>query len=213
VQALERTLITTNWIAILLVFLLVCVFLLKRINANRLKGNVFSIVSNNFVETEMKDDNSFYKPFEKLIFLFSTLVLSLVAYKIVISYVDLVIPGFYTFLKIFTILFLYFLVKWFLEFLFSVLFSINNEVRYFLVSKSSYLYSISFLLFVAIILEEYSKLNLCFLVYFAVLLLFLRFVFHLANNKKLIFSKLFYFILYLCAFEIAPLFILFKLLF
>ena len=210
-QALERTVIDTNWITILLLLLLVCIFLLKIINSKRLKGNLFSLVKNSFIETEIEEKNTVFNLFESLIFTFSMLVFSLLVYKTVLLYVDDVVLGINTYFKIVAFIFSYFLIKWLLEYLFSVLFLINNQVRFFLVSKSSYLFSISFLIFIGIIITEYTQLNLKFLIYFTLLLFLFRFVFHLVNNKKLIFSKLFYFILYLCAFEIAPLFILFKL--
>ena len=44
-----------------------------------------------------------------------------------------------------------------------------------------------------------------------VLLIVIRYVLFLSNNKKLVFNDLFYFILYLCTLEIAPLIIFFKL--
>ena len=212
-QALERTVIDTNWITILLLLLLVCIFLLKILNPKRLKGNLFSLIKNSFIETEIEEKNTVFNLFESIIFTFSMLVFSLLAYKTVLLYVDKVEIGISTYLKIVALIFSYFLIKWLLEYLFSVLFLIKEQVRFFLVSKSSYLFSISFLIFIGIIITEYSQLNLAFLIYFTILLFLFRFVFHLANNKNLIFSKLFYFILYLCAFEIAPLFILFKLMF
>jgi hypothetical protein len=70
---------------------------------------------------------------------------------------------------------------------------------------------LSFAFFIAIILFFYTGLKVQFLAYFVIILFLIRIVFHLINNKKLILSKLFYFILYFCAFEIAPLFVLFKL--
>ena len=44
-----------------------------------------------------------------------------------------------------------------------------------------------------------------------VLLILIRYALILSNNKKLVFNDIFYFILYLCALEIAPLIIIFKL--
>ncbi len=213
VQALERTVVDTNWITILLVVLLGCVFLLKGLSITRLKGNVFSIINNSFIETEIEENFSFFNLFKSVIFLFSMSVLSLLAYKILLFYTVLVEAGFCTFLKILGIIFSYFTIKWLLEFLLSLLFKIDKQVKIFIFSKSSYLYSLSFILLIGIVLVQYSELNTGFLVYFSVFLFLIRFILLVARNKKLVFSELFYFILYLCAFQIAPLFILFKLLF
>ncbi|ARV15957.1 DUF4271 domain-containing protein [Polaribacter sp. SA4-12] len=212
-QALERTIIDTNWITILLVVLLACIFLLKGLSVLRLKGNAFSIISNSFIETEIEENYSFFNLFQSVIFVFSMLVLSLLMYTILLFYASSIEQGFYVFMKITGVVFSYFSIKWLLEFLFSHLFKIEKQVKFFLFSKSSYLYSVSFILLIGLVLVEYSQLNTRFLVYFSVLLFSIRFILLIVRNKKLVFSELFYFILYLCAFEIAPLFILFKLLF
>ena len=44
-----------------------------------------------------------------------------------------------------------------------------------------------------------------------VILIIIRYALFLSNNKKLVFNDMFYFILYLCALEIAPLIVIFKL--
>lgn len=213
VQALDRVVIDNNWITILLVCLLACVFLLRGLSLVRLRSCVSSLINTNFVETEIEENSSFFNPFKILIFIFSVLVISLLVYKTYLYYSASVFDDFYIFLKLFGVIFTYFIIKRLLEVLLSSLFKIRKKLNFFLISKSVYLYAISFLLLIAIVLEEYSQLNMLFLVCFSVVLFSFRFILHLVSNKKLVFSELFYFILYLCAFEIAPLFLLFKLLF
>ncbi len=121
--------------------------------------------------------------------------------------------GFYIFMETLGVVFSYFSTKRLVEFLLSHLFKINEQLKFFLGSKSNYLNCVSFYVFIALVIVEYSPLNTLFLDYISVLFFSIRFVLHLISNKKLISSKLFYFILYLCSFEIAPPFILFKLLF
>ena len=212
-QALEKIIPSNNWITILLVALLVFVFLLKGINSIRLKRVFFAFFNNNFTEEESEDRNSFFKGFDILIFFFAMLVFSLILYGFLINYDGRKEKEFLFFAKIFLATSFYFIVKWFLEYLVSVLFLIKSEIRFFLVSKSTYLYTISFTLFIATILFMYTNLTIVFLNFIAVGLFLVRFVFHIINNKKLILSKFFYFILYICAFEIIPLLILYKLMF
>ncbi|PQJ68933.1 DUF4271 domain-containing protein [Polaribacter butkevichii] len=212
-QALDRAVVDNSWITILLVCLFACVFLLRGISVVRLRGSVYSLINPTFVETEIEENSSFFNSFKSVIFIFSVFVLSLLIYKIYLHFTPYSPEGFYVFLKICGVVFSYFVVKRLLEFLLSSLFLIHKKLDFFLVSKSIYLYAVSFLLLIALVLEEYSPLNTQFLVYFSGVLFSIRFIFHGVRNKKLIFSELFYFILYLCAFEIAPLFILFKLLF
>jgi len=213
VQAIEKTVIDTNWITLLFAFLLACVFLLKGLSASKLKGNVSSFMNYGFIEKEVEDNSTFFNLFQSVIFIFSMLVLSLLLYEISLFYSVFEVFGFYTYFKIFGGIVSYFSIKWVLEFSLSLLFIINKQVKFFLVSKSIYLYSVTFFLLIALVLAQYSQLNTIFLIYFSMSIFVIRFLVHLVSNKKLIFNKLFYFILYLCAFEIAPLFILFKLIF
>ena len=196
-----------------MVFLLICISLLKGISVSRLKGVLFSFVNTSFIETEIEENTSFFNLFKSIIFIFSMLVFSLAVYKIIVFYDVVSFSGFYLFLNVLGVVSAFFIVKWLLEIVFSSVFLLNKELKFFLFSKVSYLYSLSFYLLIAIVLVEYSQLNTIFLIYFASFLFAIRFLLHVVNNKKLIFSELFYFILYLCAFEIAPLFILFKLIF
>lgn len=212
-QAIERVVIDNSWITILLVCLFACVFLLRGLSVVRLRGTVSSLFNESFIESEIEENTSFFNPFKNVIFIFSITVLALLTYKIYLYYNSSVEQGFYIFLQIFGVVFSYLTIKRLLEFLLSVVFKIDKKLDFFLVSKSVYLYSVSFFLLIAIVLVEYSQLDTPFLVYFSTLLFSIRFIFHAVINKKLVFSELFYFILYLCAVEIAPLFVLFRLLF
>ncbi len=193
--------------------LLLVIFVLKLTNPEKLKGYAFSLLSKSFIEDEVEEDTSYFNSFQIFISLFSGLVLSMVLYNFLIFYSKQFTNSFFSFCIIFLSVFFYFMIKWGIEYLLSIVFKIKKRVRFFLVSKFSYLYSICFFLFLGVVLVQYSQLSTRFLLFFSILLFFTRFLLHFFNNKKLIFSKLFYFILYLCAFEIAPLLILFKLMF
>ena len=212
-QALERTIIDTNWVTVLLVVLLVCIFLLKGLSFERLKGNALSLINKTFIESEIEENYSFVNLFKIVVFIFSMTVISLLMYKFLLFFDVSKEGGFYIFMETLGVVFSYFSTKRLVEFLLSHLFKINEQLKFFLGSKSNYLNCVSFYVFIALVIVEYSPLNTLFLVYISVLFFSIRFVLHLISNKKLISSKLFYFILYLCTFEIAPPFILFKLLF
>lgn len=212
-QALEKIAINNYWFTILLVCLLLSVFFLKMMNAKKLKTSALALFLRGVLEEENEDAITIVTPFKTVVFLFSVTVLTCVIYKLSFLLTLDLDEGGYRFLFFFLIILSYFVLKRLLEYLLSVLFLIKKEIKFFLVAKSSYLYSVCFLLYVGVILTEYSILNTVFLLYLAVLLFVIRFVLHIISNKKLVFNKLFYFFLYLCAFEIAPLFILFKLMF
>ena len=210
-QALDKISLSTNWIPLVLVFLFVIIAILKIIDAEKLKGYVFALFNKGFIESEAEEDILFFSSFYSLLFVFSATVLaltiSLLASEINVSFS----LTFSSFLSVLKLVFSYLIVKRFLELAFARLLLIKKQVRFFLVCKLSYLYSISFVLLVFYILFLFSPLNYFYFTVIILGLFTLRYLFLLTNNKKLVFSDLFYFILYICAFEIAPLLTLFKL--
>jgi hypothetical protein len=212
-QALEKIITTKSWVTALIMLLFLGVVLLKALDTNRLKGSVFSLFNINFIESESEENTSFFNVFKIVIFLFTVIVLSLLAYRFKTYRLSINATSFSSYLPVFLSLLSYFLIKRTLEYLLFYLFLIKRDVRFFIVSKVNYLHTITFLLYAAIVLSEYISFKQVYLFYFAALLFIVRFVIHIVSNKNLIFNKLFYFILYICAFEIAPLFILFKMMF
>lgn len=212
-QAIEKITYSNYWTTILLMFLFVGVALLKTIDANRLKETVFSLFNVSFIESETDEKTNFFDVFQIIIFIFFVLVLSLLTHRFKINVLQIEADNFSSFYPVFLGLSFYFFIKKVLENLLSYLFLIKKEVRFFIISKYNYLYAVSFLLYIALILTEYVGFSTSYLLYFSTFLFVIQFIFHIIINKKLIFRELFYFILYICAFEIAPLFILFKLMF
>ena len=210
-QALEKIVVNTNWIPIVLVFLLSIIAILKIIDAEKLKGYVFALFNKGFIEDEVEENTSFFSSFYSLLFVFSSIVFSLVICLLVSEINAAFLLDFSSFLLVFGVVFSYFICKSFFEVALSSLFLIKKQVRFYVVSKFSYLYSISFFLLILYILFEFSPLDPSVFIYITFGLFLVRFIFHVSNNKNLIFSELFYFILYICAFEIAPLLTLFKL--
>jgi hypothetical protein len=210
-QALEKIVINTNWVSFILVFLFAIIAVLKIIDADKLKGYVFALFNKSFLEDEVEEDTSFFSSFYSLLFLFSCIVLALVISLLISEKNEDFSFSFSFFLLVLGIIFSYFTLKSIVELLIVRLFLINKQVRFYTVSKFGYLYSISFFLLVLFVLFQFGPLNFSFFITIASGLFFLNFVFHVFNNKNLVFSKLFYYILYLCAFEISPLIIMFKL--
>ncbi|AUC85852.1 DUF4271 domain-containing protein [Polaribacter sp. ALD11] len=210
-QALEKITINTNWIPLVLVFLFAIIGVLKVIDSEKLKGYVFAILNKGFVEDEVEGDTSFFSSFYSLLFVFSSTVLALVISLIVSEKKVDFILNFSSFLSVLGIVFSYLIVKSLFEVALTRLFLVKKQVRFYVVSKFSYLYSISFLLLISFVVFQYSPLNTSSYIYIVLGLFIVRFIFHVSNNKNLIFSELFYFILYICALEIAPLLTLFKL--
>lgn len=212
-QALEKIAYSNNWVTEILLLLFLSAVLLKLLDAKRLKENFFGFFKVSFIEHEDLDNNKFLDAFEVVMFFFLVTVVSLLTHNFIIYKRPNVSDSFSTFLNVFLVLCVYFLAKRILERVFSFLFLIKERIQVFSFYKTRILYSLSFLLYIAIVLCEYAGINQLYSYYFAGFLCIARFVLYSFRNKNLIFNKLFYFILYICAFEIAPLFVLFKLMF
>ena len=210
-QALEKIVINTNWISIILVFLFATIAVLKIIDGDKLKGYVFALFNKGFIQDEVEENTSFFSSFYSLLFIFSSVVLALVTSLLVAETNKNTSFSLSSFFLILGIIWSYFTIKSLLEIGVIRLFFIKKEVRFYVVSKFGYLYSISFFLIIFLVLFRFGPLNFSFFIAATLGLFFLKFVFQVVNNKNLVFGKLFYFILYLCAFEIAPLLIMFKL--
>lgn len=210
-QALEKIVINTNWISIILVFLFAIIAVLKIIDGDKLKGYVFALFNKGFIQDEVEENTSFFSSFYSLLFIFSSIVLALVTSLLVAETNKNTSFSLSSFFLILGIIWSYFTIKSLLEIGVISLFFIKKEVRFYVVSKFGYLYSISFFLIIFLVLFRFGPLNFSFFIAATLGLFFLKFVFQVVNNKNLVFGKLFYFILYLCAFEIAPLLIMFKL--
>ena len=212
-QALEKIVINTNWISIILVFLFAIIAVLKTIDGDKLKGYVFALFNKGFIQDEVEENTSFFSSFYSLLFIFSSLVLALITSFLVAEINKNTTFSVSSFFLILGIIWSYFIIKSLFEIGVIRLFIIKKEVRFYVVSKFGYLYSISFFLVIFFVLFRFGPLNFSFFIAATLGLFFLKFVFQVVNNKNLVFGKLFYFILYLCAFEIAPLLIMFKLVF
>jgi len=212
-QAIDKITYSTYWITIVFVVLLGGVVLLKLLNEQKLMQRFYAIFNFTFIEDELEDGYKYLTPFEVVMFIFSATTLT-----ILLAYLALYMEGkhkitFTLFLEVYGVVFLYFLTKRVLEFALVRLFLVQKKLLTFLNSKNHYLHSISFLIFILLVFYEYTDFKSIALFFFSFFLFVFRFLLFFIRNKKLIFNKLFYFILYICAFEIAPLFILFNLMF
>lgn len=212
-QAVDKITHLESWITLILGLLFLVIFLLKTIDSNLLKQHVKTFFNVPYVALETEDSIGIFNLYQMLLFLFTVVVFSLFITLVYTNFHNVTTITFSLYLVILVYVFVFFVAKWVLEYLFSILFSMKRQLKLLVASKWNYIFSMSFFIYIAIIFHTYAKIDFSYLLYFVVLLFIFRFLFILATNKKLIFSKLFYFILYLCALEIAPVVILSKLVF
>lgn len=110
---------------------------------------------------------------------------------------------------------LYFCFRYLMGLFLAEIFNIKNRHNRIVYDKVSYfnnliLWLLPFLMLIAYA-DIYKEFFLKITFFVLALLLILRYILVLSNNKKLIVNNLFYFIMYLCALEIAPLAIILKL--
>ncbi len=211
-EALQREILSYNWITLIFVFSLVLLSFLKLFKSSKFTGYVMSIFNKGFVEIEAEEKNIRFSFFHIGFSFFTFLMLSISMYFVIYQQAEKEAFLFH-YLKFSSYLLLFMFTKFLLELLLIELFEIKEKLAHFLFSKRSYSYSISIGLFIVNLVYFYSFQNQSFLLTGGISLLSIRFLLIVFYNKNLIIKELFYFILYLCAFELAPLFVLFRLIF
>lgn len=204
---------SNDWMTLVLLVLFGILFLINILDSAKFKEIIFSLFKISFLEQQIDDNYRFINGFQLLFFSFSVIVLSLLVFDFKVVYFGVDSHSFESFFQIFLSLFGYLTLKNLLEYILVYLFLLKRKLAYFMILKANYFFAISVYVFFVILLKEYAHLNQVFLYYFAGFLFLVSFIFHFLNNKNLILNQLFYFILYICTFEIAPLLILFKLMF
>ena len=212
-EALQRSVLSTNWITLIFVFSLTVLFFLKLFKTAKLKGYASAILYKGFLEIEVEDGYSPVTFFHIGFSFFSFLMLSITTFFLINQYKQSNVFLFADYFLSSYYVFIFMIVRSLAAFLLLLLFEVKKQLSFFMISKRGYLYSISIGLLFLNVFYFYSFQNQFFLFSGFVLLFLVRFLLILINNKNLIIKELFYFILYICAFELAPLFVLFRLIF
>lgn len=207
-QAIERITNHDSWITLVIVLAIVLLAMMKSLKPTKLYGYSVAFITPGFFHKRTEEGASFFSPFKLFLFSFSTIVISLFLFLTLIS--EIYSHSFLAFLGLLLFVILYFLVRFFIDYALANILGLSSTVGYFLHTKSGYLYVLCIWLFPIIILYQYTFTSKLFLIYSFIILLIFRAFLILINNKKLVINKLFYFILYFCTLEIAPLLILYK---
>ena len=209
-QATDRISFSDDWLTIMFGVSLLLLALLKAVNSKALICYVKAFFTKGFIEEKVEERSRFFTRFNLIMFVFSVLVFSLFIVVSIPFFSKQVFVDFTFFCQVFLGVFLYASLLKLLEFSLCKLFQFQHQLGYFLLAKLGYLYNSTLILFPFLILTTYGLENNYVLLGVFVVLFILSLVLIVVNNKNLIVKKLFYFILYLCALEIAPLIILYK---
>jgi hypothetical protein len=196
----------------LLLLILLLIAIANYIYKERLFQLVLGFFTKRYLVRFGKDNNLIFNGFNAILFVVQLLVFSL----LVFFYPNLIGHNSHLlFLKIVGLLGLFFLIRYLVGVLLATLFQLSKLHKSIIFVKITYLFAISVFIFPLLIIIFYAnKYNLLFFqstLFLLVVLLIARYVFVVKNNKNMMLSGLFYFILYLCALEIAPLLLILKL--
>jgi hypothetical protein len=213
-EAVQRDVLSNNWIVLIFIFSIGILFFLKIFNTDKLKGYATSIFNKGFIEIEAEENYFRFSFFHVGFSFFFLLMLTVSIYLTMHQNFQKEAFLFLDYLQVSKYVLLCLTIRYVVDFLLIILFEIRDSlVTYFFFSRRSYSYSISLGLLILNIFYFYTFNSYYFLIFGIIALFSIRYLLILYYNKNLIIKELFYFILYLCAFELAPLFVLFKLIF
>ncbi|MDP2067546.1 MAG: DUF4271 domain-containing protein [Lutibacter sp.] len=206
-----------HWVS--LVFLAILIFLTwaKVLYKDRLLHTASLFFANKYLFIYFsKEKNDIINLFQFLLFMAQILVLALILYFANnLWQFSAKLNALNGYLLLVAGVGLYFCFRYLIGLFLAEIFNIKNKFNRIVYDKVSYFNNLILWILPFLILSVYANIykELSFKITFflLIILLILRYILVLANNKKLIVNNLFYFILYICALEIAPLAIILKL--
>ncbi len=214
-EGLERSLFSKDWITLIILVVLILITFSKYYYNERFTKLFSLLYSEKYYTDFLKTKPFLFSLFHFFLFLVLLLNLSLLVYFSFETFKpDKYTIEFSFFIQIVLVVFLYFLARYIIGYLLGIIFDVFEHQRHFTFLKISNLSLISILYFPLLILISYSTIALRkFLISFSLImvlvLLFSRY-YVMLKNERLNFNKFFYLILYLCALEIAPFIVIYK---
>jgi len=212
-QPLERILLIDNdWITILLLAIVLLLVIVNSIQTGSFRLLLKLPYTNHYL---LQDYKSLWSGFNILLFVISNLVLGLFIYVLIREfYVETLESNNYIYPRILLILALYWVFKYSVETIIFTLFESQKSYLSLVWIKSSYFNSANVsllaLLFFTIYSRSFSRVFLYISIAIYVFLLLIRYYHFINTHKRFILAYFFYFILYLCALEIAPILVAVK---
>ena len=209
-------LIKSDWITVVFILIFLVLGAAKYLYKERLSDLIRSFFSKKYILQFSKESQLIFSNFNLLLFVVKILSFSLFIYFFMVFYFPNKVPdgSIVYYLKTIGGLSLFFLIRYFIGTILGIIFNINKMQAQLAFTKMIYLFTVSVLILPFLLLTFYMKSsNLLFFqlsVVILLILLIVRYVFVFRNNKSVINRGMFYFILYLCALEIAPILLVLK---
>ena len=207
IEFIPRIVENKDWITIIFIVTIGLVVITKAAFENRFSDFVGLLVNNKYLKV-YKDTSNLMSWFTILLFVvqlvsfsfFILLVLSYFGYTTKTNWVS--------FIQIFTFLSFFVLSKFLVEKIIAASFNIESFIEQFNLFKVSYRTYVGLLLLPVNIVLFYTNLMNSYVILGVLVILLIvnsvTYLVSLRNYQNLFLSKLFYFILYICALEIAP---------
>lgn len=206
----NRIIESLDWVTLIMVGCILIIAILKVIYPKRFNDFIRLPVSNNYFLAKGKSEEVRH-PFSILLFVIQLISISLF---VNLFFLEKGKANVLLFLQILFVVFVFIIVKTSIEKIIGTIFSIEKLIDHYIYEKLSYRNFLSLLLIITNLIFYFSikpDLNTLLIltgILFLVNMLILSYSYK--NYRSLIFSNLFYFLLYICALEISPYLILYK---
>lgn len=201
-----------DWATVIFVLAFILIAIAKTAFESRFNDYLKLIVSDKYVKV-YRDSSNLMSGFTIALFIVQLISISFFI-QLVLSYFRHVSKtDWIVFIQIFTFVSVFILAKFLIEKIIATAFKIEEFTEQYNLQKVTYRTYIGLLVLPIDIILFYnnnpSKIIIFSAIIIVLLINMLTYLFSLKNYQNVIFSKLFYFILYLCALEIAPYYFMF----
>ncbi|WCM43393.1 DUF4271 domain-containing protein [Flavobacterium sp. CBA20B-1] len=207
IDFLQRNISSIDWVTVLVVAAFAAIVITRITFPNRFSDFAKLAFSNKYLST-YRDSNNMKSGFTISMFFVQMVSLSLFVHYIISLTGLSELSYFPTYLRILSILLFFVLVKYFIEKIIAVCFNMEEFAEQYNLVKVSYRSYLGLLLLPVVAILFYNRFSFDYFIWIVsgVFVLFnaILFLLLLKNYQKVFSQFLFYFILYLCTFEIAP---------
>ena len=212
IEYLNRNNFSIDWATVLFILTLATIVINRITFPNRFEDFIKLAFSNKYLST-YRDSNNMKSSFTISMFFVQMISLSLFIHYIISATGITALNDFVSYARILSILMFFVLVKYFVEKIIAVCFNIEEFTDQYNLVKVSYRSFLGLVLLPIVAILFYNRFSFDYFIWIVmgIFILFniILFVLLLKNYQKLFSNFLFYFILYICTFEIAPYVILY----
>jgi len=215
-STVERSVISKDWLTLLFVTTL-CLLVITRFVFRKKFALFFTFLFSNKYQTQVESkQENIINGFTSLLFCVQVISFSIFGYIAVTFFRPYLIDAPFLFVKIISFMMFFIMIRYILEKIMAVILDIEVYINAYNFHKINARNLFGLLLIpINLVLVYYDYKNK--IIFFSVIFIFFSYnlivlFLLLKNYQKLIINKLFYFILYLCALEIAPYLVIYKLL-